>query len=219
MIMPKKSEYVKLKNFERKIKSAFTIYADFESILVPKDNGKLNPNEPYTNRYQKHVICSYGYKLVCADGKFSKNFKSYLSGDAVYNFISSMMEKSKYCSAVMKLLMTNEDNEDFKNSTKCWICDNGYSDGDVKLRDYCHITGKYRGSAHKDCNINVKLNLKIPVVFHNLKNYDSHHTMHELGKFTHKRNVIPNGLEKYMSFTIDNNLVFIDIPILKLFIR
>ena len=67
--MPKKSEYVKLKNFGRKIKSAFTIYADFESILVPKDNGKLNPNDPYTNRYQKHVICSYGYKLVCADGK------------------------------------------------------------------------------------------------------------------------------------------------------
>ena len=35
------------------------IYADFESILVPEDNGKQNPNESYTNKYQ-HVDCSYG---------------------------------------------------------------------------------------------------------------------------------------------------------------
>ena len=38
------------------------IYADFESILVPRDNGKQNINECYTNNYQKHVACSYGYK-------------------------------------------------------------------------------------------------------------------------------------------------------------
>ena len=106
--------------------------------------------------------------------------------------------------------MTKEDNEDFKNTTRCWICDNDYIDNDVKVRDHCHITGKYRGSAHRDCNINVKLNHKIPVVFHNLKNYDSHLIMQELGKFNLKINVIPNGLEKYMSFTINNKLSFIE---------
>ena len=40
------------------------IYADFESILVPKDNGKQNPDESYRKIYQKHVACSCGYKLV-----------------------------------------------------------------------------------------------------------------------------------------------------------
>ena len=70
--------------------------------------------------------------------------------------------------------MTKEDNEGFENSTKSWNCDNNYIDGDVKVRDHCHITGKHRGSAHRDCNINVKLNHKISVVFHNLKKYDSH---------------------------------------------
>ena len=49
----------------------------------------------------KHVACSYGYKLVCVDDKFSKPFKSYLGEDTVYNFISSMKE-SKYCSDVIK---------------------------------------------------------------------------------------------------------------------
>ena len=154
--MPKKGEYVKFKNFERKIKSAFMIYADFESILVPEDNRKLNPNESYTNKHQKHITCSYGHKLVSVGDRFSKPFKSYLGEDAIYNFICSMIEESKYCSHVMKkhfnkeLLMTKVENEDFENSTKFWICDNDYVDGDVKL---C--------SAHRGCNINVKLNHKI----------------------------------------------------------
>ena len=85
-----------------------------------------------------------------------------------------------------ELVMTKKDNEDFENSTKCWVSDNDYIDGDVKVKD-CHITGKYRGSsAHRDCNINVKLNHTIPVVFHNLKNYDSHLIMQKLGKFNLK---------------------------------
>ena len=34
--------------------------------------------------------------------------------------------------------------------------------------------------------------------------------MQEIGKFNVKVNVIPNGLEKYMAFTINKNLIFID---------
>ena len=125
-----------------------------------------------------------------------------------------MVEESKYCSDMMKehfnkeLVMNIKDNEDFENSTKCWICDNAYVDGDAKVRDHCHITGKYRSSAHRNCNINVKLNHEIHVVFHNLKNYDL--IIQELGKFNLRINVIPNGLENYMSFSINSKLKFID---------
>ena len=61
-----------------------------------------------------------------------------------------MVKENKYCSDVMKkyfkkkLLMTKKDEEDFENSIKSWICDNDYIDCDVKVRDNCHITGKYR---------------------------------------------------------------------------
>ena len=65
--------------------------------------------------------------------------------------------------------MNKKDNVDFENLTKCWICDNEYVDGDAKVRDHCHVTGKYRSSAHRDCNIKVIINHKILVVFHNLK--------------------------------------------------
>ena len=49
------------------------------------------------------------------------------------------------------------------------IYNNDYIDYDFKVSDHRHITGKYRGSAHRDSIINVKLNHKIPVVSHNLK--------------------------------------------------
>ena len=73
-----------------------------------EDNRKQNPNGTYTNKYQKHVTCSYGYKLVCVDDKFSKSFKSYLGEDAVYNVISSMIEESKYFSDVIKKQFNKE---------------------------------------------------------------------------------------------------------------
>ena len=51
---------------------------------------------------------------------------------------------------------------------------------------------------------------KVPVIFHNLKGYDSHLIFKVLSKFNIKISVTPNGLEKYMAFTINRNLIFID---------
>ena len=156
IIMLKKGEYFTFKNYERKMQSPFIIYADFESILMPENNGKQNPEESYIYKYQKHI--AYGYNLVCVDDKFKKPFKTYLGEDAVYNFINSMIKESKYYSDMMKkrfnneLVMTKEDNEGLKNSAKYWICDNDYIDIEVKVRDNCHITEKYRGSSHRDFN-------------------------------------------------------------------
>ena len=106
--------------------------------------------------------------------------------------------------------MTKKDVEDFENSTKYGIFDNAHVDDDIKLKDHCHVTGKCRCSAHRGCNIKVKLNYKISIVFQNLKCYDSHLIMQELDKFNFEVNVMPNGLEKYMSFNINNKLAFIN---------
>ena len=67
--------------------------------------------------------------------------------------------------------MSAEENEKFEIANICRICGRYY---DNKVRDHCHITGKYRGAAHYLCNINLKITKKIPVMFHNLKGYDSH---------------------------------------------
>ena len=62
---------------------------------------------------------------------------------------------------------------------------------------------KYRVSAHCSCNINLGLTKNVPVIFYNLKCYDSHLIILEIGKFDVKVNVFPNGLDKKcMPFTI-----------------
>ena len=98
----KKSDYIKLKNYERKIKSPFMIYSDFESILVQEDNGK---QKNLIRTSMKNVVYSYDYKLLYVDDKFSKRFKSYLGKNAVYNFINSMIKESNYRCKVMKNIL------------------------------------------------------------------------------------------------------------------
>ena len=98
----------------------------------------------------------------------------------------------------------------FQSSNKCWICDELFDVGDNKLRDQWHITGNYRGSDYWSCNINLGLTKNVPVIFHNLRGYNSHLIIKEIGKFDVGVSAIPNGLEKYMTFTINSNLVFID---------
>ena len=108
------------------------------------------------------------------------------------------------------LVMSAEDEERFQLSNKCWVCDKLIDVGNIKVRDNCHITVKYRGSAHWSCNVNLKLTKKVLVIFRNLRGYESHLIMQEISKFDVKVSVIPNGLEKYMVFTINKNLVFFE---------
>ena len=120
--------------------------------------------------------------------------------------------------------MRKHDEDHFKKANECHICDNGYTGKDVRVRDHCHITGQHRGSAHQDCNLNFRLTDKIPVVFHNLRGYDSHFLMQEIGEIVKKHtytnnkgvecqmniNAIPDNMEKYMAFMLGNHLTFID---------
>ena len=70
--------------------------------------------------------------------------------------------------------MSAENEERFQLINICWICGKLFDVGDNKVRDHCHVTGKYRRSAHWSCNINLKLTKNVPVIFHNLRGYDNH---------------------------------------------
>ena len=105
--------------------------------------------------------------------------------------------------------MSVEDEKIFQSSNICWICNKLSMDKDKKVRDHDHIIGKYRGSAHSNCNINLKLTKKVLVIFHNLRGYDDL-IMQEIDKFSAQISVRPNGLEKHMAFTTNKNLIFID---------
>ena len=106
-----------------------------------------------------------------------------------------------------KIIISKKVKNDFKNAKSCHICNKEYKKADVPARDHYHVTGKYRGSAHANCNLSYRLTHKIYVIFHNLRGYDSHLIMQEIGKFNKDINVSPNNMEKYMAFMI-GNLIF-----------
>ena len=105
--------------------------------------------------------------------------------------------------------MSEEEQHSFQQSNSCWICEKLIDNDEEKVRDRCHGTGKFRGAAHWDCNINFQLTKNVPVTFHNLRGYDSHLIFNDLDKFDVKISVIPNELEKYVAFFLSKNLVFI----------
>ena len=96
--------------------------------------------------------------------------------------------------------MSEKEEHLFQQSNSFWICKKLIDNDEEKVRDHCHVTGKFRGAVHGSCNINLQLTKKVPVIFHNLRGYDSHLIFNELDKFDVKIKVIPNGLEKYMAF-------------------
>ena len=233
--MPNKdNNKLKFNNFHKQQPVPFVIYADFEAITEKIHGCRQNNESSYTEAYQKHTDCGYGYKVVCCyDDKYTKPIQLYRGEKAVYKFMENILEEVKYCKRVMKkyfnkpLRMTEENEKEFKKATTCHICDKKYTEKDIRVRDHCHITGEFRGSAHQECNLKLRINpkeIKIPVIFHNLRGYDSHFIMQEIGaiikKHTYKNkkgeekqmniNAIPNNMEKYLAFMLGNHLTFID---------
>ena len=89
--------------------------------------------------------------------------------------------------------MTAKDEEKFHKAKECHICDKRYTEKDIRVRDHCHITGKFRGSVHQDCNLKLRINpedITIRVTFHNLRGYDSHFIMQEIGAIIKKHTYI-----------------------------
>ena len=91
--------------------------------------------------------------------------------------------------------------KDFKNTKNCYACDKEFKKEEDKVKDHCHHTGKYRGAACISCNSKMKKPKFIPIIFHNLQNYDSHLFIKNLGKTEGKINCIPKTEEKYIFFS------------------
>ena len=184
--MPKQGENIlKFNNFHKQLPVPFVIYADFEAITKKiqgcersQEMKKDKDRRSYMEAYQTHEDCGYGYKVICCyDDKYSKYTCIYRGENAVYKFMEKMLEEVEYCKAVIKkhfnkpLVMNEVDEQNFKTMDGCHICSEKYTDKDAHVRDHCHITGKFRVSAHQECNLKLRIkpeNLKIPVIFHNL---------------------------------------------------
>ena len=102
------------------------------------------------------------------------------------------------------IIFGENEKERYNEETRCWICKGEFDDKDKnkeKVKDHCHYTGRYRGAAHNECNLNYRKPNFTPVVFHNLSGYDSHLFIKNLGFSEGNIDCIPNNEEKYISFS------------------
>ena len=193
---------IEFKNDFKQIPVPFKIYIDFECNLKSVESYEGS----YSKKYQDHIPCSFAYKLVCVDDDFTKPIVVFRGENAANEFIEAISKEFEYCKKVMKkhfnkdLIMSEEKEEQFQSSNISWICEKLIDNDDEKVKDHCHITGKFRGAARWSCKINLQLTKKVLVMFHNLRGYDSHLIYDNLNKFDVKIDVIPNRLEKYMTF-------------------
>ena len=91
----------------------------------------------------------------------------------------------------------------YKRVSKCQICYKPFKGQNPKVRDHCHYTGKYRGSADSNCIVRYRVPSYIPVVFHNLSGYDADLFIKELGKESKDIGVIAKNREDYITFWVN----------------
>lgn len=126
--MPKKESKVQFQNHHRQMPVPFVIYADFEAITEKVSGCQPNGSKSYTDKYQKHTGCRYGYKVVCCyDDTYSKPVQIYRREDLIKKIMQEMLAETEYCQKIIKskfnkpLKMSNDEEEMFKAAEVCHI--------------------------------------------------------------------------------------------------
>ena len=200
--MPKENTHVEFKNFNRSMRVPFVIYADFECITRKVDTCPPDPTNSYTMKYQKHEPMSFCYYVKYQHEDY-KPPVVYRGPHAPEKFIEMLREEVKEIEHIYNdikpMNLTDADEKHFQDTDVCYICNKVIED--TKVRDHNHLTGKYNGPAHNECNLMYKLPTFVNVFIHNLTGYDAHLFVKALGRYNEAIEVIPNTEERYISFS------------------
>ena len=209
---PKKqpSNILSFKDVKAQFKVPYVIYSDFES-MVSKDDGS------------KDDSCHYPSGFCCYTVSDFNQFEPvvYSGPDTMERFFDHICsERDKICKLLKRNMpmrkLTTEEEERYRSSTSCESCEVAYTDANHKVKHHCHMTSEFLSVVCNQCNLQLKPRKNvteyfIPVVYHNLKGYDSHLILKHLPSRFKAENiqVIASNTEKYIAFQI-GMLRFID---------
>ena len=207
--MPPPGKILKFINIRNEMPIPFKIFADCEALTQQS----INPvNSPI---YQNHVACSVGLKLISSVPAIQAEYWQCRGENCIEAFLSRLLEIEKICIDYLfddkRMIFTQQDSIQFRAAIECYICKKKFLQSTDKVRDHCHISGKYRGAAHNKCNLQLRKTYKIPVFFHNWRGYDSHLIVHKLPNYPNLNvNIIGQSMEKYLVLNWGEHLVFKD---------
>ncbi|XP_074025815.1 uncharacterized protein [Leptinotarsa decemlineata] len=208
-----KEKFLSFTDFKNKEPVPFVIYSDIESILEKYEDVKPSKK---IRKFQKHIPCSVAFYLLCTFDNSKSKFELYTGKDCISWFVKRLQQLAfelnpVFSNVVPMIPLSPQQKHDFDSATNCHICLKPFTEDQIKVKDHCHISGKFRGAAHSTpCNINYQNDNMIPVVFHNLSGYDSHFIIRALAKeISGAVRLLPVNKEKYISFSkqIDNTSI------------
>ena len=216
--MPEKGTMLSFKNHYKKMRVPFVVYADFEAFPEGISTCSPSNDKSYTKHYQKHKPCGLCYYIKCFDDKvFPPLLRHYtIKGrdenigkifvESLESDIAEIYRRFKWPKKMIPLIRA--ESIDYITATVCHICGDPFLDdrrdenkGNVKVRDHCHLTGRYRGAAHSKCNLKYKLPRFYPVILHNLSGYDTHMFIKDLAETQGEITCISKTEEDYISFS------------------
>ncbi|XP_018399813.1 PREDICTED: uncharacterized protein LOC108777427, partial [Cyphomyrmex costatus] len=196
-------KWLKFKNHCRKERVPFVVYADLECVLEKMDTESTSS----TYTYQHHQVFSIAYYVHCSYDSSLSGYKFRRDNNCIAWFADELKNLAHNVQSVISTNVpmadfTRDDWQKFNSATHCHVCEKPFAKDDKRARDHCHLTGRYRGPAHSNCNLNYKDSHCIPVVFHNLSGYDAHFIIKEIATAYEGRvNLLPITKEKYISFS------------------
>ena len=212
-ILPNENNNIlSFKEIDKIMRFPFVCYADFESVLI-------NVNKKISNKtkiVQQHEPS--GYSLIVIKNRSEIYHHSFYRGEGcIEEFFKILKQvvteiKTILCDTNDMIELTREEKREYKSASKCYLCKKDFTGipdqfgfTDIKVRDHCHLTGKYRGPTHQSCNMNYQIPKKIPLFFHNLRGYDSHLIIRCLKNEHFKKcEIIPQNMERFIAFTLDD---------------
>jgi len=196
-------KWLSFKNHCRKERMPFVVYADLECTLE-----KMETEDPTTSyqQHHRHQVFSIAYYIHCSYDASLSAYRFRRDKDCVAWFAEELRVLAHNVKFILStnvpMEFTQDNLEKFDNATHCHICEKPFAPDDIRVRDHCHLTGRFRGPAHSDCNLNYKDSHCIPVVFHNLSGYDAHFIIKEIATaYDGRVELLPITKEKYISFT------------------
>ena len=188
----------------------FVIYCDFEAFLTPVDS---------TTVQERHVPSGFAAKTVCIeDDAYDSELICYSGDDVIEHFIRHLFNERERINNTLIYdigmeTLTPAERKDIKNAKSCALCETEFVDESEKRRHHSHLTGKFISTVCNSCNLQLKpvrfdsktgKDYLIPVVFHNLKRYDSHLIIEKLQSSMLPDNteirVIASSTEQFISF-------------------
>ena len=169
-----------------------------------------DPRKSSTEKKTEHEMCGYSLFTNCSFDKKNNKLDYYRGKDSLKIFCQDLKKQARSITDFEeKELPVLTIDEKFKHhmAAECYICEKQiYQDKKhnyIKVIDYCHYTGKYRGAAHKIYNLMYNTPREISVAFHNGTSYDYHFMIKGLAEeFEGDFECLGENKKKYITFSV-----------------